>query len=109
MLENHCIDMAYKSPLVAPWKLACFLCSLLLLLGTRIFRLILVCTDGACLLDNVHRFMKAFVARWWSSDRRVCASKCGKELAMKSPWNSLHVQRLYEGGGSLYAALGADG
>lgn len=103
---DHCID---KSPLVAPWKLACSPCSLLLLLGTRISKLILVCTDGACLLDNVHRFMKAFAARWRSSDRRMCASMCGKGVAMKSPWNSLHVQSLNEDGGSLYVAHGADG
>lgn len=43
---DHCIDSAHKFPVVAPRKLACSLCSLLLLLGTRISRLVLVCTDG---------------------------------------------------------------
>ena len=99
----------HKSPWEAPWELACSLCSLPLLFGTRISRLILVCTDGACLLDNVHRFMKAFVARWQSWDKRMCASMCGKGVAMKSPWNSLHVQSLNEDGGSLYVAHGVDG
>ena len=65
--------------------------------------------DGACPLDNVHRYMKALAARWQSSDRRMSVSTCGKGVAMKSPWDSLHVQSPNEGGSSWYVAHGADG
>lgn len=43
---DHCIDSAHESPLVAPGKLACSLCSLLILLRTGISRFVLVSADG---------------------------------------------------------------
>lgn len=80
---DRCIGSAHESPLVASGKLACSPCSLLLLLGTGISRLVLVSADGGVSVRQcapIHEGVCGQMVGFWQKDMCVHVWKrsCGE-------------------------------